>query len=75
MYREDAVGLKNFLVYYWAYQVLEKGLSFINENQNLYCEYMFCVWNFKNIDWEHFEFDDTVVWNDYLLIFSQKCHI
>ena len=26
-----------------AYLVLEKGLSFINENQNYHCEYMFCV--------------------------------
>ena len=30
-----------------------KGLSFINENQNEYCEYMFVVRNFNNINWEH----------------------
>ena len=36
--------------------MLEKGLSIIYENQNLYCEYKFCVWNFKNINWEHVEF-------------------
>ena len=30
--------------------MLEKGLSFINENQSWYCEYMFCV--------EHVEFDE-----------------
>ena len=40
------------------FPVLEKGLSFINENQTLHCEYMFFVWNFKNIDWEHVESDE-----------------
>ena len=30
-------------LHFKAYLVLEKGLSLINENQNLYCEYMFCV--------------------------------
>ena len=38
--------------------VLEKRLSFINENQSKYCEYGFVVWIFKNINWEHVEFDD-----------------
>ena len=38
--------------------MLEKGLSFINENQSWYCEYMFFVWNFKNINWGHVEFDE-----------------
>ena len=37
---------------------IQKGLSFINENQSLYCEYMFLVRNFKNINWEHVEFDE-----------------
>ena len=32
-------------------------LSLINENQNLYL-YVFCVWNSKNINWEHAEFDE-----------------
>ena len=30
-----------------AYLVLKKEFSFINKNQNLHCEYMFCVWNFN----------------------------
>ena len=32
--------------------MLEKGLSFINENQI----YMFVVRNFKNINWGHVDF-------------------
>ena len=38
--------------------MLKKGLSFINENQSYYCEYMFVERNFKNVDWEHVEFDE-----------------
>ena len=30
----------------------------MNENQNLYCEYMFVVRNFKNINWDNVEFDE-----------------
>ena len=51
-----------------AYLELEKVLSFINENQNLCCEYMFCVWNFKNINWEHVEFDEGK--SDFLPLFT-----
>ena len=52
--------------------MLEKGLSFINENQNEYCEYMFCVWTFKNINWEHVKFDEG---KSYFLPFFVVYHI
>ena len=48
--------------------MLEKGLSFINENQSLYWEYMFCVWNFKSINWERVEFDEGK--SDFLPFFA-----
>ena len=38
--------------------MLERGLSFIYINQSYYCENMFVVRNFKNINWEHVEFDE-----------------
>ena len=38
--------------------MLKKKVAFINEIQSLYCEYMFLVRNFKNINWEHMEFDE-----------------
>ena len=37
--------------------VAEKGLSYVNKNQTLYCEYMFVVRNLQHINWEHVEFD------------------
>ena len=37
---------------------MKKGLYFTNENQSLYCKYMFLVRNFKNINWEHVDFDE-----------------
>ena len=52
--------------------VLKKVLSFINENQSLYCEYMFLVRNFNTFNWEHVEFDEG---KSHLLLFLVVYHI
>ena len=50
----------------------EKRVVFINENQSLYCEYMFLVRYFKNINWELVEFDEG---NSQFLLFLVVYHI